>query len=63
MRAEDLATAAHDWELTSRPETVVHVDVVHRGLGTASIGPDTYAQYRVGPGTYTWRWSMVARQL
>lgn len=63
VRTEGLAAAAHAWELISRPETVLHVDVAHRGLGTASIGPDTYPQYRLGPGTYTWRWSIVARQL
>ncbi len=56
FRAADLAAATHDVELTPRPETVVHVDVAHRGLGTASCGPDTLPEYRVGPGTYTWSW-------
>ena len=63
VRTEDLASTGHVWELTPRPETVVYVDVAHRGLGTASIGPDTYPQYRVGSGTYTWSWSMQARQI
>ena len=32
------------------PETVVHLDAAHRGLGTASCGPDTLPEYLVGPG-------------
>jgi len=55
-RAVDLASARHDVELISRPETIVHMDIAHRGLGTASCGPDTLPEYRVGPGTYTWSW-------
>ena len=55
-RAVDLASATHDVELTSRRETIVHLDVAHRGLGTASCGPDTLPEYRVGPGTYKWSW-------
>jgi hypothetical protein len=39
-------------------ETIVHLDVAHRGLGTASCGPDTLPQYLVGPGTYKWSWSI-----
>jgi beta-galactosidase len=59
FRAEDLATARHDVELTPRSETVIHLDVAHRGLGTASCGPDTLPEYRVGPGTYRWSWVLV----
>jgi beta-galactosidase len=52
----DLESATHYWELKPRPETVVHFDVAHRGLGTASVGPDTLPRFRVGPGTYAWTW-------
>jgi beta-galactosidase len=55
-RAVDLASARHDVELTTRPETIVHLDVAHRGLGTASCGPDTLPEYLVGPGCYRWSW-------
>jgi beta-galactosidase len=55
-RAADLATALHDVELTPRPETIVHLDVAHRGLGTGSCGPDTLPGYLVIPGTYRWSW-------
>ncbi len=56
--AADLAAATHDVELVARAETTVHIDVAHRGLGTASCGPDTLPRYLVGPGTYRWRWSI-----
>jgi beta-galactosidase len=59
FRAADLAAAKHDVELTPRPETVIHLDVAHRGLGTASCGPDTLPEYLVGPGTYEWSWTIT----
>jgi beta-galactosidase len=58
FRDADLANATHDVELTPCAETIVHLDVAHRGLGTASCGPDTLAQYLVGPGRYRWAWSL-----
>jgi beta-galactosidase len=57
-RAADLAAATHEIELEPRPETVVHLDAAHRGLGTASCGPDTLPEYRLGPGTYRWGWTL-----
>ena len=60
-RAGDLASATHDVDLVAVPGTVVHLDVAHRGLGTASCGPDTLPGYLVGPGTYAWRWSLTDR--
>jgi beta-galactosidase len=57
-RAADLAAATHDVELTARSETIVHLDAAHRGLGTASCGPDTLPRYLVGPGTYRWSWTL-----
>jgi beta-galactosidase len=58
LRAADLAAASHDVDVTPRPETVIHLDAAHRGLGTASCGPDTLSEYLVGPGVYSWSWSM-----
>jgi beta-galactosidase len=60
FRAEDLATATHDVELVARAGTTVHLDAAHRGLGTASCGPDTLPEYLVGPGTYEWSWTISA---
>jgi beta-galactosidase len=48
----DLYAAPHETELRERPELVVHVDVAHRGLGTASCGPDVLDRYRVPAGEY-----------
>jgi len=59
-RDADLAAAGHDIDLVARPETIVHVDAAHRGLGTASCGPDTLPEYVVGPGTYEWTWTLTA---
>ena len=59
FRAADLAGAAHDVELAPRPEAVLCLDAAHRGLGTASCGPDTLPEYLVGPGTYRWSWSLL----
>ncbi|GAA1593750.1 glycoside hydrolase family 2 TIM barrel-domain containing protein [Actinoplanes couchii] len=56
--AADLDTAAHHDELTPRAEAVVHLDAAHRGLGTASCGPDTLPQYLVTAGVYRWEWSL-----
>lgn len=56
--AADLDRAAHHDELIPRAETVVHVDAAHRGLGTASCGPDTLPEYLVGAGTYRWEWAL-----
>ncbi|MDQ6793695.1 MAG: DUF4981 domain-containing protein, partial [Chloroflexota bacterium] len=56
--AADLASASHDVELVPRRETIIHLDAAHRGLGTASCGPDTLPPYIVGPGTYRWSWSL-----
>lgn len=57
-RAEDLATATHHDELVPRPGCVVHLDAAHRGLGTASCGPDTSAQYLIAPGIHRWAWTL-----
>ena len=57
--AHDLAEATHSDELVPRPEVVVHLDAAHRGLGTASCGPDTLPEYLLHPGEY--RWAYVIR--
>ena len=57
-RAADLDAATHHEDLVPRPGVVVHLDAAHRGLGTASCGPDTLAPYLVGPGIYRWAWTL-----
>ena len=46
---EDLMNAMHQWELTPRPYTVVHIDASTRGIGNASCGADvgTMPKYSV----------------
>jgi beta-galactosidase len=57
-READLYAARDQTELVRRPELHVHADVAHRGLGTASCGPDTLPRYRVRVGTWRWRWRL-----
>ncbi|QNP69149.1 DUF4981 domain-containing protein [Streptomyces roseirectus] len=57
-RADDLTAAAHHDELVARAGCVVHVDAVHRGLGTASCGPDTFPSYLVATGCHHWSWTL-----
>ncbi|KPI14668.1 glycoside hydrolase family 2 TIM barrel [Actinobacteria bacterium OK074] len=59
-RAEDLTAATHHDQLVPRPGCVVHIDAAHRGLGTASCGPDTFPSYLVAPGVHTWSWTLRA---
>jgi beta-galactosidase len=58
VTALDLDAATHDDEVVSRPETYVMIDAVHRGVGTASCGPDTLPRYIVPTGTHTWSWTL-----
>ena len=51
--AAELYAAAHADDLAARDDVVVCVDAAHRGLGTASCGPDVLPQYRLAAGTYT----------
>ncbi|MGN6198495.1 glycoside hydrolase family 2 TIM barrel-domain containing protein [Humibacter sp.] len=55
----DLESTAHSWELPRRGETIVRADIAHRGLGSASVGPDTLPRFIVRPGSYEWSWSLT----
>ena len=50
--ADDLYRASTATELQPRKELIVHLDAAHRGLGTASCGPDVLQQYRLPAGRY-----------
>jgi len=56
--AAELADATHDVELKESGRTVVHIDAAHRGVGTASCGPDTLANYLLRGGSYSFTWSV-----
>ena len=57
-RAADLDASDHLEELSPTAETIVHLDAAHRGVGTASCGPETLEDYLLRPGTYRWAWSI-----
>ena len=57
-RAADLSAATHDVDLVPAANTLVHLDAAHRGVGTASCGPDTTSDYLLGAGRYTWGWTL-----
>lgn len=50
--AQDLTAAFHTYDLKPRPEIYLSLDLHQRGLGTASCGPDTLPQYKIGPGKH-----------
>ncbi len=56
---DDLSKAFHAHELRLRDDLVVNIDHAHRGLGTASCGPDTFERYLIRPGVY--RFTFVFR--
>lgn len=60
-RGQELFAANDLTELRPRRETVVHVDVAHKGVGTLSCGPDVLPEYRVGPGVHQWSWAIAER--
>ena len=57
-RATELADKTHNVEVEPSGNAVIHIDAAHRGVGTASCGPDTLAKYLVGPGTYSFTWTV-----
>lgn len=45
----------HEWELIPRPETILHLDYMQRGLGNGSCGPGTIDKYLIpSSGTYSY---------
>ena len=62
--ADDLYRASTATELSPRRELVVHLDAAHRGLGTASCGPDVLPQYRLTAGRhrFAYRLSLLRTQ-
>ena len=56
--AAQLTTVDHADDLVADPTTHVHLDVAHRGLGSAACGPDTLDVYRVRPGPHRFSWTI-----
>lgn len=47
--AQDLTAAQHTYDLTPRPETILHLDYAQSGLGSQSCGPGPQPQYLLQP--------------
>jgi beta-galactosidase len=58
--SEQLYAAADLPSLERLAGLAVHLDVAHRGLGTASCGPDVLERYRLTAGTYRWGYAVHA---
>jgi beta-galactosidase len=56
---EQLDQALDVTGLPASSGVVVHLDVAHRGAGTAACGPDTPERFRIPAGTYRWRWLLL----
>lgn len=59
--AGDLYEAATQSDLRRRDGLVMCVDAAHRGLGTASCGPDVLPQFRLGAGRYEFAYRASTR--
>lgn len=57
----DLHEAAHETDLSPRKQLIVKVDVAHRGIGTASCGPDVLPQYEIPTGKHTFAYRLSSR--
>ena len=47
---EDLDELTHTYQIEPREQTVLIVDLFHRGIGTAACGPDCHPRYTRGGG-------------
>ena len=56
----ELYAAGHETDLRPRKTLVVHADVAHRGLGTASCGPDIMDRYRIPVGQHRFSYRLSA---
>lgn len=50
----DFFRAKHTTDLRPRAETILTIDAAHRGLGTASCGPDALPEYQITGRSYKW---------
>jgi beta-galactosidase len=60
FEANDLFRSKHTIDLTPRPEVILNLDAAHRGLGTASCGPDTLDKYKLLASDYAFSYRLRA---
>ncbi|WP_353816196.1 glycoside hydrolase family 2 TIM barrel-domain containing protein [Agromyces sp. SYSU T00266] len=56
---DELEDATHWWQLPDSSRTIVHLDIAHRGVGTALLGPDTQRVHRLAGDHYAWSWELT----
>jgi beta-galactosidase len=56
--ANDLFAGKHTIDLYPRPEVILSIDTIMRGLGTASCGPDTLEQYQIRSSEYKFTYGL-----
>jgi len=57
--AEEIFACTRRTHLPESQHTVLNLDAAHRGLGTASCGPDTLPEFRVDARGYRWAYRMT----
>jgi beta-galactosidase len=48
--------------LTPDKDIHLYIDMIQRGLGTASCGPDTLDKYKIFPGEYKYSYKIIPLQ-
>jgi beta-galactosidase len=56
--SSDIFQCTHTIDLKHRPEVILSIDARMRGLGTASCGPDTLANYQIRNKTYRFMYGL-----
>ena len=60
LTTKNLTDAKHTWELIKTPFITLKIDHRQAGLGTATCGPATLAQYRIIPGVFRFKIRLCA---
>ena len=58
---EQLLPAFHTYELSPTSSVYVCLDVMQRGVGGASCGPDTLPQYQIGHGAFDLTYDLLIK--
>ena len=60
--AHTLYRTPHQSDLEPDDRVEVHIDIAHRGLGTASCGPDVRPEYRLAAGTFRFAYRLSVQR-
>ena len=55
---EDTHLAHHLYQCTKSENTILNIDYLVTGVGSASCGPNALPKYQIQPGTYAWSYSI-----